>query len=178
MIQVNYNLSKELEFEIMNVSARFELIEFDEDDNEKISPIGKSRMYLFNPYSFNEWIDMVLEADEISRDLYKVLEELENYYEKGVVTGLVLVIGGFEINEEIREQGYGSKFLRKILDDFFFMNIEIVGLIPGYYGESSEEYSERNKWIQNFYQKCGFKIINLGESIPVMAKDLHLNRMS
>lgn len=172
-IQVNYNFSKDLELEIMNISASVELIEFDERNNEKITLIGYSRMYLFNPFLFDDWTGMVVEADAVSGDLHEVVIEMESYYEEGDIMGFVVVVDGFEINEDFRRKGYGVQFLSTILDDLYFMNVELVGLIPGYYGESSQKELVKNNEIQDFYKKSGFKIVNPEDSTPVMAKYLH-----
>lgn len=172
-IQVNYGFSKDYELEIMNINASVELIEFHARYNEKITLIGNSRMYLFNPLLFDDWIDMVVEADAVSGDLQKVVIEMESYYEEKGIMGTVVVIDGFEINENFRKKGYGVRFLRKVLDDLYFMNVELVGLIPGYYGEASQESLVKNNKIQDFYKKSGFKIVNSENSTPVMAKCLH-----
>lgn len=169
-VQVNYNFSRDSGLDIMNVSARGDIVKFDKRDNERVSPLGSSRMYLFNPSLFNDWLDMVLEVDGVSKDLAMVVEEVESYYKRNNNTGLMLVIEGFEINRGLREKGYGQKFLKKVLEDFRFMNIDVVGLIPGYYREATKENKENNPKIQRFYKQCGFKIINPGESTPVMKK--------
>ena len=173
-IRVNYNYIKDVEFGIVNVSTSADLIEFSEDYDEKISPLGSSRMYLFNPELFNDWTGMLLESDGVSGDLYTVVEGLEDYYRKGDITGLVLVIDDFEIKEHLRGKGLGLKSLKKVLKDLPFMGIDLVGLIPGFYGKSPEGNTQRNNKIQFFYKKCGFEIVNPKASMPVMGKYLHL----
>lgn len=78
------------------------------------------------------------------------------------------------IRWDFRGKGFGFKFLKKILKDLPFMGVDLVGLIPGFYGKPTEGNTQGNNEIKKFYKKCGFEFVNLEASMPIMGKYLHL----
>lgn len=70
-------------------------------------------------------------ADAVSGDVKYILATLEGYH-TGFTQG-VFVLGNIEIDKRYRNRNYGQRFMEIMMEDLFFLDVDMFGLTPGFY---------------------------------------------
>ncbi|MGG0645308.1 hypothetical protein ABE021_15390 [Sporosarcina gallistercoris] len=142
--------------EMMEVEA--EATTYDVETDERIV-LGGAIGYVFKPYgSVRGWRDAVCAADAVSGDVVYTLTSLEEHH-NGFTPG-VFVLDSIEIHEQYRNQNYGQRFMEVMMEDLFFLDVDLIGLTPGFYTPSATE--EQKKWnprLVAFYKRLGFELV-------------------
>lgn len=157
-----FNSTKDKDMYYINMSSSFLLSVFDKekDDYDDIN-IGWAQLYLFNTDEAG-WYNTWDSADSISGDVEMVVSVLEKAKEREEIYGLIAVLDHIEIDEEYRKKGYGTSYLKEIIEYISFLNVDYLGLIPVLRKSGEYQYSEKTN---QFYIEKGFKPLatKLGE---------------
>lgn len=159
-VTVDYSFRRfEEGLEMMEVEA--EASTYDVETDERIV-LGGAIGYIFKPYgSERGWRDAVYAADAVSGDVEYILSSLEGDH-AGFTQG-VFVLGNIEIDKRYRNRNYGQRFMEVMMEDLFFLDVDLIGLTPGFYTPSATE--EQKKWnprLVAFYKRLGFELVETG----------------